>query len=166
MRARAPERSDFVQPYEPKIVCFSCSFGWGYLLGNDVLSLRLKDWIPVFCSGKLDSTHILKAFKHGVDGVLILGCPDGDCHFQDGNYQTRKKVHLLRKVMVSFGIEPQRLRMELGVDPEGQTIAKLIDNMARDIRRLGPVKISDGQGVAASANHEPAATSRRREGKR
>ena len=154
-----------MQPYEPKIVCFSCSFGWGYLAGTDVLSLRLKNWVPVFCSGKLDSTHILKAFKQGVDGILILGCPDGDCHFQDGNYQTRKKVHLLQRVMASFGIEPERLRMELGVDPEGQTIAKLVDNMAREIKRLGPVRIIEGAGLAP-APKESARSASRRGGKR
>ena len=108
-----------MQPYEPKIVCFSCDFGWGYLTGRDVLSVKIKHWVPVICSGKMDSTHIMKAFREGADGVLILGCPDGDCHFQDGNYQTRKKVHLLHKVLDSYGIDTRRLRMELGTDPEG-----------------------------------------------
>jgi F420-non-reducing hydrogenase iron-sulfur subunit len=131
-----------MQPYEPKIVTFSCSFGWGYLVGREVLALRLKNWIPVICSGKVDTTHILKAFRQGADGVLILGCPDGDCHFQDGNYQTRKKVHLLHKVLAGFGVEPERLRIELGVDPEGQTIAKLAESLARDIRHLGPVRVA------------------------
>lgn len=128
-----------MQPYEPKIVCFSCCFGWGYLVGQEVLAVKIKNWVPVICSGKIDSTHVLKAFKQGADGVLVLGCPEGDCHFQDGNYQTRKKVHLLQRIMRSFGLEPERLRMELGVDPEGTTIPKLIENMAREIRHLGPV---------------------------
>jgi F420-non-reducing hydrogenase iron-sulfur subunit len=131
-----------MQPYEPKIITFSCSFGWGYLVGGEVLALRLKHWIPVICSGKVDSTHIMKAFRQGADGVLILGCPDGDCHFQDGNYQTRKKVHLLHRVLGSFGVEPERLRIELGIDPEGQTIAKLAESLARDIRHLGPVHLA------------------------
>jgi F420-non-reducing hydrogenase iron-sulfur subunit len=90
----------------------------------------------------------MKAFREGADGVLILGCPDGDCHFQDGNYQTRKKVHLLHKVLTSYGIDPRRLRMELGTDPEGDAIPKLIQNMARELRQLGPVKI-DSQAVEA-----------------
>jgi len=132
-----------VQAYEPKIICFSCCFGWGYLTGRDVLSVKIKHWIPVICSGKLDSTHIMKAFREGADGVLILGCPDGDCHFQDGNYQTRKKVHLLHKVLVSYGIDPRRLRMELGTDPEGDTIPKLIQSMSRELRQMGPVKMTD-----------------------
>lgn len=135
--------------YEPKIMCFSCCFGWGHLTDKEVLALRIKYWVPVMCSGKLDSTHLLKAFKEGADGVLILGCPDGDCHFQDGNYQTRKKVHLLHRVLEAYGIEKERLRMELGSDPEGHNIPKLIDNMAREIRHLGPVNVN-GAAVATA----------------
>lgn len=135
-----------MQAYEPKIVCFSCGFGWGYLTGKDVLSVKIKHWVPVVCSGKLDSTHIMRAFRDGADGVLILGCPDGDCHYQDGNYQTRKKVRLLHKVLGSYGIDPRRLRMELGTDPEGESIPKLLQQMTRELRPLGPVMIS-GQAV-------------------
>lgn len=140
--------------HEPKIVCFSCCFGWGYLTGRDVLSLRIKHWIPVVCTGKLDSTHLLKAFREGADGVLILGCPDGDCHFQDGNYQTRKKIHLLHRILESYGIDPRRLRMELGTDPEGNTIPKLVENMARELKQLGPVRIN-GRQVSAGVSAEP-----------
>ncbi len=26
------------------------------------------------------------------DGVIILGCPEGNCHYQNGNYQARKRT--------------------------------------------------------------------------
>ncbi|MBN2099494.1 MAG: hydrogenase iron-sulfur subunit, partial [Dehalococcoidia bacterium] len=63
--------------YEPKLVCFSCKFGWGYLADEEDLRDRVKNWVPIICSGKIDTTHILDAFKRGADGVLILGCPEG-----------------------------------------------------------------------------------------
>jgi coenzyme F420-reducing hydrogenase delta subunit len=72
--------------YEPKLVCFSCKFGWGYLNDEDALAKQIKNWVPIICSGKVDSSHILNAFRQGADGVLILGCRGGDCHYQDGNY--------------------------------------------------------------------------------
>jgi len=130
-----------MKDYKPRLVCFSCKFGWGYLKGNDELAASVRNWIPVTCSGKVDATHILNAFKNGADGVLILGCPEGECHFQDGNYQTKKKVLLLKKVLTAFGIEPQRVRMELSIDPEGKTIPALVEKMAGEIKKLGPVKI-------------------------
>jgi coenzyme F420-reducing hydrogenase delta subunit len=129
-----------METYDPKLVCFSCTFGWGYLSDHPSLSANVRNWIPVTCSGKIETSHILKAFRSGGDGVLILGCPEGHCHFQDGNYQTRKKVLLIKKIMDAFGIEPERLSINLALDPDGQKIPQLIQEMKKSLVRLGPVK--------------------------
>lgn len=129
--------------FEPKLVCFSCRFGWGYVGDNAELSAQIKNWIPIICSGKIDSTHILDAFRQGADGVLILGCPEGDCHYQDGNFEARKRVLLLRKMLASFGIEPERIRIELSADPEGKTIPQMVRDMGQTLKKLGPMKKID-----------------------
>jgi len=126
--------------FEPKVVCFSCNFGWGYLSDKIDLSAKIKYWIPEICSGKIDTNQILRAFRAGADGVLILGCPEGHCHFQDGNYQTRKKVYLLQKIMSAFGIEPERLGMQMSRDPEGKNIPQLVQEMKEHLVNLGPIK--------------------------
>jgi coenzyme F420-reducing hydrogenase delta subunit len=126
--------------YNPRIVCFSCNFGWGYLSDEATIGATVLNWIPVVCSGKIDTDHILKAFQAGADGVLILGCTEGHCHFQDGNYHTRKKVFLIHKVLDAFGIDPKRLVMELDIDPEGKKIPQLIAQMRQHIVALGPMK--------------------------
>jgi F420-non-reducing hydrogenase iron-sulfur subunit len=126
--------------YEPKLVCFSCKFGWGYLNDEDALAKQIKNWVPIICSGKVDSSHILNAFRQGADGVLILGCRGGDCHYQDGNYEAKKRVYLLHKLLESYGIEKGRLRIELSIDPEGNRIPQLVKEMSDRITKLGPVK--------------------------
>jgi F420-non-reducing hydrogenase iron-sulfur subunit len=126
--------------YEPKLVCFSCKFGWGYLNDEDALAKQIKNWVPIICSGKVDSSHILNAFRQGADGVLILGCRGGDCHYQDGNYEAKKRVYLLHKLLESYGIEKERLRIELSIDPEGNRIPQLVKEMSDRITKLGPVK--------------------------
>jgi F420-non-reducing hydrogenase iron-sulfur subunit len=143
--------------FEPKIVCFACSFGWGYLTDHKELESKIKNLVPVICSGKVDSTHITRAFKSGADGVLILGCPDGECHFQDGNYQTRKKVTLMQKVLGSYGIESERLKMILSMDPDGRNIPKLIELMVKDIKKLGPVHGEAESAGAKKKEAQPAA---------
>jgi len=126
--------------FKPKVVCFSCKFSWGYLVDEAALSSQIKNWIPIICSGKVDAKHVVEAFQHGADGVLILGCPEGDCHYQDGNLETRKRVQLLRGVFDSYGIEPERVRMELSLDPEGKKIPELVKSMVETVKGLGPVR--------------------------
>jgi len=138
--------------YEPKLVCFSCKFGWGYLTDEGVLSKQLKNWVPIICSGKVDGSHIMNAFKQGADGVLILGCRGGDCHYQDGNYEATKRVALIHKLLESYGIEYERLKIELGLDPEGYRIPQLAKEMTEKLKKLGPVKkLGEQAGVASVA---------------
>ena len=128
--------------YEPKLVCFSCKFSWGYLVDEDALSSKIDNWVPLICTGKIDAAHVLDAFKAGADGVLILGCPEGDCHYQDGNYEAKKRVYLIRKLLESVGIEKERIRIELSIDPEGKRIPKLAEEMRKELAKLGPAKRS------------------------
>lgn len=127
--------------FTPKLVCFSCNFGWGYLTDRQELATAVKNWIPVICSGKVDAPHIMEAFRSGADGVLLVGCADGECHFQDGNYQTKKRINLLKKVLAAHGIEPERLRTAFSLDPEGSSLPLLVEDFGRSIRGLGPVRI-------------------------
>ena len=126
--------------YEPKVVCFSCKFSWGYLMDEDALSSKIDNWVPIICTGKIDATHVIDAFRAGADGILILGCPEGDCHYQDGNYEARKRVYLIRRLLESVGIEKERIRIELSADAQGESIPKLVAEMRRKLTKLGPAK--------------------------
>jgi F420-non-reducing hydrogenase iron-sulfur subunit len=126
------------RPYSPRLVCFTCRFGWGYLNGGRKYE-ELQNVVPVMCSGKVDAAYVMDAFRKGADGVLILGCPDGECHFQNGNYQARKRVLLLRKTLREFGIEPERVVIKLDLDPEGTMIPTVIEQMRENLSRLGPL---------------------------
>jgi coenzyme F420-reducing hydrogenase delta subunit len=102
------------------------------------IAAQVKNWVPVICSGKIDTPEIIEGFHKGADGVLILACPEGDCHYQDGNCETRKKVYLLQSILETQGIERQRLKLILGHDPEGQTIPEIVGEMSKELITLGP----------------------------
>jgi len=125
--------------FEPKLVCFSCKFGWGYLGDEAKIDSQVKNRVPIICSGKVDATHILDAFKAGADGVLILGCSEDNCHYQDGNLEAQKRVYLLQKVLAAYGIEPERVKVELSTDPEGKKIAEAVKRFSEAIKKLGPL---------------------------
>jgi F420-non-reducing hydrogenase iron-sulfur subunit len=132
--------------YEPKVVCFSCKFSWGYLTDEDKLSSKVDNWVPIICTGKIDATHMLDAFSAGADGILILGCPEGDCHYQDGNYEAKKRVYLVRRLLESAGIEKERIKIVLSADPEGESIPKVVDEMRSELAKLGPAKKGSVKG--------------------
>ncbi len=122
----------------PKVVCFSCKFGWGYLSDQELIA-NLKNLIPVTCIGMVDASQILNALNEGADGVLLLGCSEDDCHFQDGNFEARKKVALLRKTIEAFGIDKERIGLILSFDPKGEKVAEEIEEMRTRIKGLGPI---------------------------
>ena len=129
-----------MEEFVPKIICFSCNFGWGYLSGHDTLVPEIENWVPVTCTSKVDSNYILEAFEKEADGVLILGCPEGHCHFEDGNFRTEKKVYLLQRVLEAYGIEQERVKMIFSGDPDGKKIPELENEMKGELKKLGPVK--------------------------
>lgn len=128
-----------MEKFTPKMVCFSCRFGWGYLFEDPDLE-KIPGLVSVACCGKIETRHVLSAFARGADGVLILACPEGHCHFQDGNFKTEAKIFLLRKVLSSFGIDGERLRMVMAVDPDGAQVRREIQAMKKDLAAMGPAR--------------------------
>jgi F420-non-reducing hydrogenase iron-sulfur subunit len=119
-----------------KIVCFSCKFSWGYLTDDNVLAEKVKNWVPIICAGKIGPKYVIDALMHGADGVLILACPEGDCHYQDGNIEAKKRLALLRQALITQNIEPERVKMVLSRSPDGKDIPVYINELAETIHRL------------------------------
>ena len=134
--------------FEPKILGILCN--WCSYAGADLAGISRKKFAPnvrvvrVMCSGRVDPTFILKAFEVGADGVLILGCHPGDCHYAEGNYKTRRRVPLLKKMLSQLGIENERVRLEWVSASEGDRYASIVDEMTEQVRRLGPFSSNSG----------------------
>jgi F420-non-reducing hydrogenase iron-sulfur subunit len=134
-------------PFEPKIVGFLCN--WCSYTGADLAGVSRIKWPPnvrpirVMCSGRIDPTFIVKAFRQGADGVLVSGCHPGDCHYYEGNYKALRRIHLLKKVLVQFGIHPDRLKLAWVSAAEGELWAKVTKDITETVRRLGPLQLKD-----------------------
>jgi len=90
------------------------------------------------CTGKVDIGHIMRAFEQGVDGVIVAGCLEGGCHFQEGNLRAKKRVALAREVLAEAGLESDRLEMFNLSSAQGQTFADIVELMVQRLRKLGP----------------------------
>lgn len=133
--------------FQPTIVSFLCN--WCSYTGADLAGTSRMKYAPniriirVMCSGRIDPTFVLKAFKEGADGVLICGCHPGDCHYQEGNYKCLRRYKLLQKYIKQMGIHPDRLRLEWISASEGKQFADLANRMTERIMELGPAKIRE-----------------------
>jgi len=136
--------------FEPKIVCFLCK--WCTYAGADLAGTSRLEYAPnavnirFMCSSRLDPEHILWAFDQGADGVFVGGCHPGDCHYQDGNYKTLRRMELFRRLLRQFGLEDGRLRLEWVSAAEGKRFAELMDDFTEQIRALGPLKLGSRKG--------------------
>jgi len=90
------------------------------------------------CSGRVDPVFIPKAFLVGYDGVMILGCHPGDCHYLTGNYQAEKKINLTRKLLNMAGIDSERLLLDWVSAGEGERFSQVVRQFIEKIRTLGP----------------------------
>ena len=146
--------------FQPKIAAFFCT--WCTYTASDLAGISRLAYAPnvrvmrLMCSGRLDPQFVLAAFRHGADGVLIGGCHPGDCHYQEGNHKTRRRVELLRAVLRDLGIEDQRLRLEWISASEGEKVQRVCNEMTEQLRMLGPLRLARPQRAAA----EPAGESR------
>lgn len=128
----------------PRIVGFACN--WCCYAGADLAGTSRMKYpsniriIRVMCSGRLDPSFIIRAFKRGADGIFVGGCHPGDCHYQAGNFKFQKRYFLLRNMLRDMGIEPERLHLTWVSASEGGKFAKEITAFTEQVAKLGPVR--------------------------
>jgi len=132
--------------FEPRIVAFLCN--WCSFEGADrageaklaspanVLPVR------VMCSGRVDHELVLETLAAGADGVLVLGCHPGDCHYKTGNTKALRRHAFMSAVLNAFGIEEQRVRLDWVSASEGQRFAAVTAEHVETVRALGPLRWS------------------------
>lgn len=134
--------------YEPKIIGFLCN--WCSYEGADAAGRARKEYpanfsaVRVMCSGRIDPQFIIAAFQDGADGVMILGCHPGDCHYKEGNYKALRRYALLKNVLMQLGIEQERFKLDWISASEGDKFVAAVTEMVEKVRALGPLYRKEG----------------------
>ena len=100
--------------------------------------------IRVMCSARVDPTIVLEAFVQGLDGVMILGCHLGTCHYMTGNYYTERRMKTTKKILKTVGLSPERLLVDWVSAAEGDRFATLVREFTERVRKLGPLDNETG----------------------
>lgn len=94
--------------------------------------------IRVPCTGKVDVLHMLRAFEKGADGVYVVGCREGDCHYNAGNFRARKRVAQVKQVLDTIGIGGERVRMCNLSSSDAPLFVKYAEEMHARVVDAGP----------------------------
>jgi coenzyme F420-reducing hydrogenase delta subunit len=134
--------------FEPKILGFLCN--WCSYAGADLAGVSRFQYPPtvrvirVMCSGRVDPAFVLRAFSQKLDGVMVLGCHPGDCHYATGNFHARNRMKVVRRLLELAEVHPDRLILDWVSAGEGQRFAAMVAEFTDRIIALGPLGQSEG----------------------
>ena len=103
----------------------------GYTYSPDILVL------PVRCTGAVTVANILRLFAKELEGVLILGCVEGDCHYFNGSERCGEIVNETREILEWSGIAPERLGFTMISGSEGKNFIQALKAYEKDLTGAG-----------------------------
>ena len=86
----------------------------------------------------MNPLFILIALQNGADAVLVSGCHPGDCHYQTGNYYTRRRLEVFYRMLQFAGVPKERVTLAWVSASEGAQFATLIKEVVEKVKPLGP----------------------------
>lgn len=134
--AAAPERAQ--RPL--RVVAFLCN--WCSYAGADKAGANQLPVPPevsvvrVMCSGRVEPALILEAFRQGADGLMVLACHAGDCHYKEGNLRAMCRAELLKRMVPQLGIHPDRFLMDYVSAAEAEKFSLLTRSFVERLREL------------------------------
>jgi F420-non-reducing hydrogenase iron-sulfur subunit len=144
------------QPVIVGFLCNWCSYRAADLAGTSRMGYpsTLRD-IRIMCTGRLDPTFVIKALREGADGVLVMGCHPGQCHYEEGNYKAMRRMALLRRTLAQLGVHPDRVRLGWASAAQGTIFAQTVAEMTEQVARLGPLEWRDTVNDPALRTYQP-----------
>ena len=95
----------------------------------------------VRCLGSVNMQWLVDALTGHYDGVLLLGCADGEdaqCHFGTGSALCRQRLCNLADTLRERGLDARRVRLEPTARDDAAVLPERIDNFLESLAALGP----------------------------
>jgi F420-non-reducing hydrogenase iron-sulfur subunit len=100
--------------------------------------------VRVFCSGRVDPAAIVGSLLKGSDGVMVLGCKSGECHYVNGNCYAEKRIKWVKRFLQLIEINPERIFNDWLSTQEGEKLVSFINQFTGKIKELGKLGESEG----------------------
>jgi len=127
---------------EPVVIGLCCSYGafatsafTEFFRNSHKPGTRI---VRIPCVVKIDTTHLLKAFELGADGVFVIGCLEEDCPYQMSAFWAERRVAAVKKNLDEIGLGGDRLEMYTLSDPTVQKLDEIVTGVTTRVRQLAP----------------------------
>lgn len=117
--------------------CNWCSYAAADLAGISRLqypgSIRI---IRVMCSGMVHPEMVLHALQKGADGVMLVGCHFGECHYIKGNEMALARAEIITDTLEDLGLESERFQITWVSSSEPERLAEAFREMSSRLESL------------------------------
>jgi coenzyme F420-reducing hydrogenase delta subunit len=103
---------------------------------NGSAGLKVRK-VALPCSGKLEVFQLTKALENGADGVVLFGCPEGECRYVVGSSRAKGRVSYAGKILETIGLEKDRVRRFVLEGQPGQETLRAISVWVEKIKTMG-----------------------------
>jgi len=119
---------------EPKIIAFCCN--WCSYAAADLAGISRLQYpasiriIRVMCSGMVHPEMVLHALDKGADGVMIIGCHLGECHYIKGNEMALARAEVIADTIEDLGYASERFQLTWVSSAEPERLVEAFRNMS------------------------------------
>ncbi len=125
-----------IDPKKRNIVVYSCN--WNGADFEKVNTSKYKNtnfiFIQTMCTGRIESTFLLRAIEEGADGVLVVGCSADECHYEFGAKKFAETYAKVQQLAHMLGYKKDRIEYETIVGKDTEKFVEVVNNYARKFK--------------------------------
>jgi len=138
------------------VLVFTCNWGgWSCIdtatnLGIEYpVSVKI---VKVNCLSRIHAGLILKAFDFGAEGVMLLGCEQGKCHFGVNSKYIINEYERAQRILEMLGVWKDRLVLVQLPAFDGRQFAMEVTKLMEEIEQIPASKRSKIIGSKSAQN--------------
>lgn len=99
--------------------------------------------IMVPCAGTVNGVVVAQAISSGIDGVLVAGCPEDQCHYVKGSALAKVRLKDVSDKLKEMYLEPERVRFVSISRDEPEKFADTVNEYVKELKIMGrnPLRI-------------------------
>lgn len=129
-----------IQENGSKIILFTCN--WNAYSGLEAAGAEKIPYstlvypIRLSCLGRVTPGIILKAFEKGAAGVYLLGCLEGECHYETGSQQIKEVFLETRNLLKLLGYQDNQFQLDFVAVGNGRSFVEKAQRFVKGIKEL------------------------------